>query len=68
MMKFQGVDYYSLDGLLSEEEILVRNTIREFVDDNILHGASIAPPENCRKPYGKPRRNSATVRSYLRRR
>ncbi len=35
-MKFQGVDYYNIDGLLSEEEILVRNTVREFVDDNIL--------------------------------
>ncbi len=36
MLKFQGVDYYYLDGSLSEEEILVRNTVREFVDDNVL--------------------------------
>lgn len=36
MMKFQGVDYYNIDGLLSEDEILVRNTVREFVDDNVL--------------------------------
>ncbi|MEK6571013.1 MAG: acyl-CoA dehydrogenase family protein, partial [Bacteroidota bacterium] len=36
MAKFQGVDYYHVDGLLSEEEILVRNTIRDFVDDEIL--------------------------------
>ena len=36
MPKFQGVDYYNLDGLLSEEEILVRDTVREFVDDNVL--------------------------------
>jgi len=36
MQKFQGVDYYDLDGLLSEEEILVRDTVREFTDDNIL--------------------------------
>jgi glutaryl-CoA dehydrogenase len=36
MMKFQGVDYYNIDSLMSEEEILVRNTVREFVDDNIL--------------------------------
>jgi glutaryl-CoA dehydrogenase len=36
MVKFQGVDYYNLDSLLSEEEILVRNTVREFVDDNVL--------------------------------
>ncbi|MBM2845190.1 MAG: gcdH [Bacteroidetes bacterium] len=36
MHKFQGVDYYNVDSLLSEEEILVRNTVREFVDDNVL--------------------------------
>ncbi len=36
MTKFQGVDYYNMDSLLSEEEILVRNTVREFVDDAIL--------------------------------
>ena len=36
MPKFQGVDYYNLDTLLSEEEILVRNTVREFVDDNVI--------------------------------
>jgi glutaryl-CoA dehydrogenase len=36
MQKFQGSDYYNIDSLLSEEEILVRNTIREFVDDNVL--------------------------------
>jgi glutaryl-CoA dehydrogenase len=36
MAKFQGVDYFYIDALLSEEEVLVRNTVREFVDDAIL--------------------------------
>ena len=36
MPKFQGVDYFDIDSLLSEEEILVRNTVREFVDDNVI--------------------------------
>ena len=36
MPKFQGIDYYDTDSLLSEEEILVRNTVREFVDGNVL--------------------------------
>jgi glutaryl-CoA dehydrogenase len=36
MAKFQGSDYYDIDSILSEEEILIRNTVREFVDDNIL--------------------------------
>jgi glutaryl-CoA dehydrogenase len=36
MPKFQGVDYMNVDSLLSEEELLVRNTVREFVDDNVI--------------------------------
>jgi len=36
MQKFQGVDYFDADQLLSEEEILVRNTVRQFVDDHVL--------------------------------
>lgn len=36
MAKFQGVDYYQVDGLLSEEEFLIRDTIREFVDEQVL--------------------------------
>ncbi len=35
MQKFKGIDYYNIDTLLSEEEILIRNTIREFTDENI---------------------------------
>ena len=29
-MAFQGVDYYNLDDLYSEDEKLVRQTVREF--------------------------------------
>jgi len=36
MPKFQGVDYYNMDDLLTEDEILVRNTVREFVDENVI--------------------------------
>jgi glutaryl-CoA dehydrogenase len=36
MPKFTGVDYFNIDSLLSEEELLVRNTVREFVDDNVI--------------------------------
>ncbi len=35
-MKFEGVDYYHIDDLLSEEEKLIRQTIREFVDDKVI--------------------------------
>jgi glutaryl-CoA dehydrogenase len=36
MPKFQGVDYYNLDSLFSEEELLVRSTVREFVENEVL--------------------------------
>ncbi|MBM4168860.1 MAG: acyl-CoA dehydrogenase [Ignavibacteria bacterium] len=36
MPAFQGVDYFNADELLSEEERLVRNTVREFVEDSVL--------------------------------
>ena len=36
MSKFRGVDYYHLDELLAEEELLVRHTVREFVDQQVL--------------------------------
>lgn len=36
MKKFQGVDFYKIDELLSDEERLVRNTVREFVDDELI--------------------------------
>jgi len=36
MPKFQGVDYYNTESLLTQEEILVRNTVREFVDEQVI--------------------------------
>ncbi|HEY6207848.1 MAG TPA: acyl-CoA dehydrogenase family protein [Gemmatimonadales bacterium] len=35
MGKFKGVDFYDVDSLLSEEERAVRDTVREWVDDNV---------------------------------
>jgi glutaryl-CoA dehydrogenase len=36
MMTFKGVDYLLVDSLLTEEELLVRQTARQFVDDQVL--------------------------------
>jgi glutaryl-CoA dehydrogenase len=36
MEKFDGVDYMEIDGLFSEEEILVRDTARKFVQDRLM--------------------------------
>ncbi len=35
-IKFRGVDFLEFDGLLSEDEILVRNTSRQFIEDNLI--------------------------------
>ena len=34
--KFQGVDFLHLDSYFSEDELLVRRTARDFVDDNLI--------------------------------
>ncbi len=35
-MAFTGVDFYQMDGLLSEEERAVRDTVRTWVDDHLM--------------------------------
>ncbi len=34
--KFQGIDFYNLDALLSEEERMVRDTVRDWVEDRVI--------------------------------
>ena len=34
-MKFQGVDYYRIDELLSEDEKMTRNLVREFLEKEV---------------------------------
>jgi glutaryl-CoA dehydrogenase len=35
-MAFRGIDYFDSDSLLDEEERMIRDTVREWVDDNLL--------------------------------
>ncbi|MCS6936916.1 MAG: acyl-CoA dehydrogenase family protein [Candidatus Bipolaricaulota bacterium] len=35
-MGFSGVDYFGLDALLTPEQRLIRNTVRQFVDEEVL--------------------------------
>ncbi|MDX1585073.1 MAG: acyl-CoA dehydrogenase family protein, partial [Thermoanaerobaculia bacterium] len=35
-MSFPGVDYLDIDSLFSEEELMVRQTVRDFVDEEVL--------------------------------
>lgn len=36
MAQFQNTDFMDFDSLLSEEEIMIRDTVREFVEENII--------------------------------
>jgi glutaryl-CoA dehydrogenase len=36
MNKFIGVDYFNIDSLLSEEELMIRNTARKFVSEEVI--------------------------------
>jgi glutaryl-CoA dehydrogenase len=36
MEKFRGVDYYGIDGLLSEDERMIRDTVRDWVESEFL--------------------------------
>ena len=36
MSSFPGVDYMDIDSLFSEDELMVRQTVRDFVDDEVL--------------------------------
>jgi len=36
MNKFIGVDYFNIDSLLSEEEMMIRSTVREFVSEKVI--------------------------------
>lgn len=36
MAGFSGVDYYNVESLLSEEEIMIRNTVRQFVSNEVI--------------------------------
>jgi glutaryl-CoA dehydrogenase len=36
MNKYIGVDYYNIQSLLSEEEIMIRDVVREFVSEEVI--------------------------------
>lgn len=35
-IKFRGVDFIQYDSLLTDEERLVRDTTRQFIEDNLI--------------------------------
>lgn len=39
-MAFQGVDFYGIDELLTDEELVVRDTVRSFGEERLLPGVA----------------------------
>ena len=36
MEPFEGLDFYDIESLLTEEEIMIRDMVREWVDEEVL--------------------------------
>jgi glutaryl-CoA dehydrogenase len=69
MEKFRGVDYYAIDGLLGEEERMVRDAVRDWVEAEFLpvvtehHRAGTFPMELVH-PLGELGVFGATLKGY----
>ena len=36
MEKFEGLDFYDIESLLTEEEIMIRDMVRDYVDEEVI--------------------------------
>ena len=36
MARFEGVDYFAIESLLTEEQRMIRDTVRQWVDDELM--------------------------------
>ncbi len=68
-MAFQGLDFMNLDGLLSNEETLVRESVRRFVDEEVLpvieeHYMEGRFPSHLIEPMGKLGYFGANLEGY----
>lgn len=66
---FQGLDFYNVNDLLDEEERMVRDTIREFVDDKVLpiiekHNREATFPMHLIGPIAELGILGATLKGY----
>jgi glutaryl-CoA dehydrogenase len=69
MERFRGVDYYGIEALLSEEQRMIRDAVRAWVEDEFLpvvtehHRAGTFPVEVA-KPLGEMGVFGATLKGY----
>ena len=52
-MAFRGVDFYRIDDLLTDEERIVRDTVRRFIDERVM--GHPVPKENSKEANPKVR-------------
>src|SRR5262245_1169494 len=69
MQKFRGVDYYGIDELLTEEQRMIRDTIRDWVEGEFLpvvaqHHRDGTFPIAVAKPLGEMGVFGATLKGY----
>src|SRR5438270_1300147 len=67
--KFRGVDFIGLDSLLSDDERLVRDTARQFVEDNVIPiieqcNREARFPRELVKPMGELGFFGANIKGY----
>src|SRR6201996_743932 len=67
--KFKGVDFLGFDNLLSEDELLTRNTARDFIEDNLIPIIEQCNrdgrfPRELVKPMGELGFFGATIEGY----
>jgi len=68
-MAFEGVDFLGLEDLLSDEERLVRDSVRSFVEDQVIpiiedHYMKGSFPSELIKPMGKLGYFGANLKGY----
>src|SRR5438270_5070522 len=69
VFKFKGVDFIEFDGLLSEEERLVRDTSRKFIEENLIPIIEQCNrdgrfPRELVKPFGELGFFGASLKGY----
>ena len=68
-MAYRGVDFYDCDGLLTEEELLIRDSVRQFVTDRVMpiiasHNRAGTFPMDLVRPMGDLGVHGASLQGY----
>jgi glutaryl-CoA dehydrogenase len=66
---YRGVDFYDCDGLLGEEELLIRDSVRQFVTDRVMpdiasHNRAGTFPMDLVRPMGELGVYGASLQGY----